>query len=89
MIIEAGGWEVIKRDVARGLGVSIVSSICMTEEDRLASIPLDTYFPSRTYGVVLRRGKFLSPAARRSLEMIEPDRSADGSAGMVAGTRVI
>ena len=59
--IEAGGWEVIKRYVARGLGVSIVSSICMTEEDRLASIPLDAYFPSRTYGVVLRRGKFRLP----------------------------
>ena len=87
--IEAGGWEVIKRYVARGLGVSIVSSICMTEEDRLASIPLDSYFPSRTYGVVLRRGKFLSPAARRFLEMIEPDRRAAASMGTVAETRVI
>ena len=70
--IEAGGWEVIKRYVACGLGVSIVSSICLTEEDNLASMPLDAYFPNRTYGVVLRRGKFLSPAARRFLEMIEP-----------------
>ena len=70
--IEAGGWEVIKRYVARGLGVSIVSSICLTEDDRLAAIPLDAYFPNRTYGVVLRRGKFLCPAARRFLEMIEP-----------------
>ena len=88
--IEAGGWEVIKRYVARGLGVSIVSSICMTEEDRLASIPLDAYFPSRTYGVVLRRGKFLSPAARRFLGMVESDRPG-GSAGVetVAETRVI
>ena len=77
--IEAGGWEVIKRYVARGLGVSIVSSICMTEEDRLAAIPLDAYFPSRTYGVVLRRGKFLTPAARRFLAMIEPDRRDTGS----------
>ena len=59
VIIEAGGWEVIKRCVARGLGESIVSSICMTEEDRLASVPLDIHFPNRTYGVVLRRGKFL------------------------------
>jgi len=87
--IEAGGWEVIKRYVARGLGVSIVSSICMTEEDRLVSIPLDAYFPGRTYGVVLRRGKFLSPAARRFLEMIETSRPAAGSIAPATATRVI
>ena len=87
--IEAGGWEVIKRYVARGLGVSIVSSICMTEEDRLASIPLDAYFPSRTYGVVLRRGKFLSPAARRFLDMLDPARPASALTGSEAGTRVL
>lgn len=79
--IEAGGWEVIKRYVARGLGVSIVSSICMTEEDRLAAIPLDTYFPGRTYGVVQRRGKFLSPAARRFLDMIETSCRSRARAG--------
>ena len=87
--IEAGGWEVVKRYVARGLGVSIVSSICMTEEDRLAAIPLDDYFPSRTYGVVLRRGKFLSPAARRFLDMFECDGIAAPFAGTAAETRVI
>ena len=87
--IEAGGWEVIKRYVARGLGVSIVSSICMTEEDRLSSIPLDAYFPSRTYGVVLRRGKFLSPAARRFLEMLDPGCFVPGPGGPDAATRVL
>ena len=87
--IEAGGWEVIKRYVARGLGVSIVSSICMTEEDRLAATPLDAYFPSRTYGVVLRRGKFLSPAARRFLHMFEVAPVTDPSPGTTAATRVI
>ena len=87
--IEAGGWEVIKRYVARGLGVSIVSSICMTEEDRLSSIPLDAYFPGRTYGVVLRRGKFLSPAARRFLEMLDPGCIVPGPGGPDAATRVL
>ena len=51
----------------------------MTEEDRLASIPLGAYFPSRTYGVVIRRGKFLSPAARRFLDMLDPGRPGAGS----------
>lgn len=71
--LEAGGWEVIKKYVELGLGVSIVSSICLSGTDRLAALPLGRYFPKRTYGVVLRRSKFLSPAARRFIEMMDPD----------------
>ncbi|MDX1528864.1 MAG: LysR family transcriptional regulator [Gammaproteobacteria bacterium] len=71
--LEAGGWEVIKKYVGLGLGVSIVSSICLTEDDNLAAIPLGDFFPKRTYGVVLRRGKFLSPAARRFIASMSPE----------------
>jgi DNA-binding transcriptional LysR family regulator len=68
--LEAGGWEVIKKYVERGLGVSIVSAICLTDKELLAVLPLGSYFPSRSYGVVLRRGRFLSPAAKRFIEMM-------------------
>ena len=62
-----------------------IEQLCMTEKDRLASIPLGCLLPEpRTYGVVLRRGKFLSPAARRFLAMIDPDRG-DASAIESAG----
>lgn len=71
--LEAGGWEVIKKYVGLGLGVSIVSSICLTDDDDLCAIPLGQYFPKRTYGVVLRRGKFLSPAARRFIAAMDPE----------------
>lgn len=71
--LEAGGWEVIKTYVENGLGISIVTSICLTGSERLAARPLDKYFPKRTYGAVVRRGKFLSPAARRFLEMMDPE----------------
>lgn len=64
VVLEAGGWEVIKKYVSLGLGISIVSSICLTGKDKLAKIPLHKYFPKRNYGIVVRRGKFLSPAAR-------------------------
>lgn len=70
--LEAGGWEVIKRYVALDLGISIVSGICITGGELLAVKPLSRYFPKRTYGVVLRRGKFLSPAAKRFIRMMEP-----------------
>ena len=69
--LEAGGWEVIKKYVELGLGISIVTDVCLTGNERVARIPLDRYFPKRSYGVVYRKGKFLSPQARRFIEMLE------------------
>lgn len=73
--LEVGGWEVIKQYVAMGMGVSIVSSICLTEADRgrLATRSLKEWFPSRSYGVIVRKGKYLSPQARAFVELIQPD----------------
>ncbi|TZF89744.1 LysR family transcriptional regulator [Cognatilysobacter lacus] len=70
--LEVGGWEVIKQYVAMGLGISIVTAICLTEADgaRLASRSLSTFFPSRSYGVVTRRGRALSPQARAFIELV-------------------
>jgi DNA-binding transcriptional LysR family regulator len=71
--LEAGGWEVIKKYVELGLGISIVSDVCLTEGDKVSRIPLGSYFPDRSYGIVMRRGKFLSPQARRFIEMMDPE----------------
>ena len=73
VVLEAGGWEVVKKFVELGLGVSIVTSICLTGTERLAAIPLNEYFPQRSYGAVIRRGKFLTPQARRFLEIMDTD----------------
>ncbi len=81
--LEAGGWEIVKKYVEMGLGVSIVTSICLTGREKLAAIPLNRYFPKRSYGVVLRRGKFITPQARLFIEMMDPDfftRGADTTA---------
>lgn len=69
--LEAGGWEVIKKYVEMGMGISIVTDVCLTGDENLVKFPLDDFFPKRTYGVVLRRGKYLSPQAKRFLEVIE------------------
>lgn len=69
--LEAGGWEVIKRYVELGIGISIVTDVCLTGSEKLIKIPMDDYFPKRTYGVVLRRGKYLSPQAKRFIEVME------------------
>ncbi len=73
--LEVGGWEVIKQYVAMGMGISIITSICLGEadRDRLASRSLSQWFPTRSYGVVVRKGKYLSPQARAFIELIQPD----------------
>ncbi|TAL72083.1 MAG: LysR family transcriptional regulator [Rhodanobacter sp.] len=72
--IEVGGWDVIKEYVALGLGVSIVTGICITDADRarLAVRNMSRWFPQRSYGVVMRKGKFLSAEARAFIDLIRP-----------------
>lgn len=74
--LEVGGWEVIKQYVAMGLGISIVTAICLTDADRgrLASRSLADYFPRRSYGVVTRRGRTPSPHARAFIELVQASR---------------
>jgi DNA-binding transcriptional LysR family regulator len=71
--LEAGGWEVIKRYVSLGLGISIVTDVCLTEKDRekFAMISLAEYFPKRTYGIVTRKERFLSAPANKFIELME------------------
>jgi len=87
VVLEAGGWEIIKRYVALGMGVSIVTSICLTGEEPLAVIPLTEYFPRRSYGIVLRHNKQLSPQARRFVQILDPDYLERPDTGGVSGQR--
>lgn len=69
--MEAGGWEIVKRYVEQGLGVSIVTEVCLTGHEKISAIPLNDYFPSRSYGLIVRRGKFFTPQAKRFIEMFD------------------
>ena len=71
VVLEVGGWEVIKRYVEANFGLSIVTSICLREEDRLIARNMSNYFPKRTYGVVARRGRHLPLPARAFLETVQ------------------
>ncbi len=73
--IEVGGWEVIKQYVAMGLGISIVTGICISDADheKLAVRNMRRYFPQRSYGVVMRKGKYLSAQARAFIELVKPN----------------
>lgn len=72
--LEVDGWEVIKQYVAMGMGISIVSSVCLNENDaeRLAILPLGGLFPARSYGVIMRKGRMLPPPARAFVELVQP-----------------
>lgn len=77
--LEVGGWEVIKRYVELDFGISIVTAICLREDDKLVAKNMSTYFPRRSYGMVMRRGKFLSPQARAFLDMAEEEEATSDS----------
>ncbi|HKI38686.1 MAG TPA: LysR family transcriptional regulator [Gemmataceae bacterium] len=68
--LEAGGWEVVKKYVECGVGVSIVTSVCLTGTEGLTAIKLTHYFPQRTYGIVLRKFRPLSTQATCFLELL-------------------
>jgi len=72
--LEVGSWEAVKRYVGLGFGIAIVSNVSLAEDyPGIAVRSLPDVFPKRTYGAMSRRGRFLSPQARRFLEMMRPD----------------
>ena len=70
--LEVGGYDVIATYVEMGLGISIVMCHCLTGKEELHTIPLGRYFPKRSYGLVLPKGRILSPAARLFIETSFP-----------------
>ncbi len=73
--LEVGGWEVIKQYVAMGMGISIVPALCLNDADpgKLVARSMREWFPERSYGVIVRRGKALSAQARAFVELIQPE----------------
>jgi len=68
--MEVGGWEAIKKYVELGLGISLIISIGLNGAERLEVIPAGEFFPQRTYGVVLRKGRILTPQARLFVDLL-------------------
>ena len=68
--MEVGGWEAIKKYVEVGLGISIIIRIGITGLEKLEVISAAEFFPGRTYGVVLRQGRILTPQARRFVNLL-------------------
>lgn len=82
--LEVGGWEIIKRYVELGFGIAIASNLCLSGSEKLVVRPLPEVFPKRTYGVMLRHGKFLSLQAKRFIELMRPELQPNTDAGQAA-----
>jgi molybdate transport repressor ModE-like protein len=72
--LEAGGWEVVKRYVALGLGIAVVPAYCVERADRsrLGARPVTHLFGPDAYGILTRRGRPLSRAARTLARLVDP-----------------
>jgi|TARA_R110002074_G_scaffold349634_1_gene520372 LysR family cys regulon transcriptional activator len=70
--LEAWSWEIIKKYVELGLGLSIVTSVSLTGNEQLVAKPLSKYFPDYYYGITLKRKGNLSLPAKNFIELIDP-----------------
>jgi DNA-binding transcriptional LysR family regulator len=68
--MEVGGWEAIKKYVELDLGISLIISIGICGQEKIEVIPAGEFFPKRTYGVVLRKGRILTPQAKRFVTLL-------------------
>ncbi len=68
--MEVGGWEAIKKYVELGLGISLIIRIGISGSEKLEVIPAGEFFPQRSYGVVLRKGRILTPQARLFVSLL-------------------
>ncbi len=73
--VEAGGWEVVKKYVAMGFGVSLLPELSIQPKDRksLYLKPASDVAGYSSYGLLIKKRKYLSPAARAFIRFLSPE----------------
>ena len=70
-------FALVKRYTQLGMGVSIVDEFAILEDsDRLKAYPLDEFLPPRSYGVITRKQKYISPQVRSFIACLK-DKTPD------------
>jgi LysR family cys regulon transcriptional activator len=70
--LEVGTMEAVKKYAFQGLGIGVVAGICLVEEDRAQVVAIELppeLDASTTYGVVLRRDKYLTAPIKGLLRL--------------------
>jgi DNA-binding transcriptional LysR family regulator len=81
--LQVGTIDTLKHYVARGLGIAVISALCVTENDQarfeVVTVPPE-FTPDTTYGVVLREDKHQGALLKSLLEFltVPPTRSLAG-----------
>jgi DNA-binding transcriptional LysR family regulator len=79
--MEVGTFDTLKRYVERGLGIAVVSAMCVTTEDRqrleVVAVPSELDVDAR-YGYVMRRDKHQSPLLKDLLRLVKAACSGAG-----------
>jgi DNA-binding transcriptional LysR family regulator len=70
--LEFDGWEIIRKYVELEMAITIALSLAVEDDPVLVGTKLNHYFPASSYGVILRRGKLLSPIAQEFITSIDP-----------------
>jgi DNA-binding transcriptional LysR family regulator len=75
VVLVLNNYESVKKYVALGLGVSILDDYALTKKDRdiLDIFSLDHFFGKRDYGLIMRKKKYLSPAAKAFIRCVKPE----------------
>lgn len=69
---EMGNYEILKRFVKAGVGISIISGICLEgEADKgLIEYDLSNYFNDLTYGIMIKKGKVPSSLLQKFIDTL-------------------
>jgi DNA-binding transcriptional LysR family regulator len=72
---ENGNWEMLKHFVQSGDGMALVSTICFEDRDKetLVAKSMSHYFPPMVYGVMVKKGRYLSSVVQKFVKIMDPD----------------
>ena len=75
VVMTHNNFSSMKRYVGLGVGVALLSDYAVSAEDEktMDVVSLDTYFPKRKVGLLLRKRKYHSPAVQAFLRTLIPD----------------
>lgn len=64
-------WEMMKQFTKHNVGVTIVMDICIEEDDTLVSKSMEKYFPTMSYGFLLKKGKYQRKQVTNFLRVVQ------------------
>jgi len=72
---ENGEWTMLKHFIREKMGLAMVSTICYNPEyDKdIIGKKMNKFFPVMTYGIMIKKGKFLNEAVKNFIKIIIPN----------------